>query len=206
MARDVPELVEWITGSGQEPRSVDDAIFQLDRLRSLRSRQSAAYKGLHARLMQHGCLDFITGRGTDLMTFFDDKIDIHHIFPQDWCKKQGIKKEIYNSIVNKTPLSKGSNIAIGGSAPSVYLRRIEDKHGINESDLDDVLRTHLIEPEHLRTDDFEAFFNARIDALASLVGDAIGKRVVSEHGTNEPEREVDTGDNMVDEDEYLEAV
>lgn len=206
MARDVPELVEWITGGGQEPRSVDDAVFQLDRLRSLRSRQSAAYKGLHALLMQHGCQDFITGRGTDLMTFFDDKIDIHHIFPQDWCKKQGIKKEIYNSIVNKTPLSKGSNIAIGGSAPSVYLRRIEDKHTIKESDLDDILRTHLIEPEHLRADNFEAFFEARIEALASLVGNAIGKRVVSEHGTNEPELEVDTGDSVGDEDAYLEAV
>lgn len=206
MARDVPELVAWIAGGGSEPRSVDNAIFQLDRLRSLRSRQSAAYKGVHALLMQQGCLDFITGRGADLMTFFDDKIDIHHIFPQDWCKKKGISKEIYNSIVNKTPLSKGSNIAIGGSAPSVYLRRIEEKHSIAESDLDDILRTHSISPEHLRTDDFQAFFEARIDALASLVGGAIGKRVVSERGTNEPEREVDDGESVGDEGAYLEAV
>lgn len=206
MARDVPELVEWITGNGGEPRSVDNAIFQLDRLRSLRSRQSAAYKGIHARLMQRGCQDFITGRGTDLMTFFDDKIDIHHIFPQDWCKKQGINKEIYNSIVNKTPLSKGSNIAIGGSAPSVYLRRIEEKHDIDGDDLDDILHTHLIDPEHLRTDNFDAFFDARIDALASLVGDAMGKRVVDEHGANEPEHDVDTGDEDIDENEYQEAV
>jgi hypothetical protein len=88
----------------------------------------------------------------------------------------------------------------------VYLRRIEEKHSITESDLDDILRTHLITPEHLRTDDFEAFFKARIDALASLVGDAIGKRVVSGHGTNEPEREVDDGESVGDEDAYLEAV
>ena len=31
--------------------------------------------------------------------------------------------------------------------------------------LDVILRTHLIEPDHLRNDDFEEFFKARIEAL-----------------------------------------
>ena len=48
LARDVPELVKWITESDQRPRTLDDTIFQQDRLRSLRTRQSAAYKGIHA--------------------------------------------------------------------------------------------------------------------------------------------------------------
>jgi len=102
LGRDVPELVEWIGNQGPRPRSMDEAIFQRDRLRSLQSRLSAAYKGLHALLMKHGCLDFITGRGADLMTFHLDKIDVHHIFPQAWCKKQGIPPAAFNSIVNKT--------------------------------------------------------------------------------------------------------
>lgn len=36
MAKDVPDLVDWITSDGPPPKSVDDAIFQQDRLRSLR--------------------------------------------------------------------------------------------------------------------------------------------------------------------------
>lgn len=189
LARDVPELIDWIRGEGPRPRSLDEAIFQRDRLRSLRTRISAAYKGLHALVMQHGCRDFITGRGADVMTFFNDRIDIHHVFPQSWCKKQGIPASTFDSIVNKTPLSKLSNISIGGDAPSVYLRRIEQKQGLTSAMLDEILRTHLIDPAHLRADDFEAFFEARSQALAALVGSAMGKAVVEERGENEVELE-----------------
>lgn len=190
LARDVPELAEWLSGAGPHPRSVDEALFQRDRLGSLRQRISAAYKGLHALLMRSGCRDFINGRPTDLMTFFNDKIDIHHIFPQAWCKKKGIPPNVFNSIVNKTPLSKASNIAIGGDAPSVYLRRIEQRQGLSPEALDDILRSHLIEPAYLRNDDFDAFFAARMDALAGVVATALGKAVVDEHGADEAEEEV----------------
>lgn len=199
LANDVPELVEWISADGPRPRSLDEALFQRDRLRSLRSRLSAAYKGMHALVMKQGCRDFISGRGADLMTFFNDKIDIHHIFPQDWCKKRGIAPEIFNSIVNKTPLSKQSNLAIGAHAPSVYLKAIEDRQRISSEELDNILQTHLIDPSHLRSDDFESFFEARIRALASLVATAMNKPVVEEHGGNEAELEVDSDDEVDDE-------
>lgn len=61
LARDVPELVDWIRGIAGKPRSLDEAVFQSVRLQSLRSRLSAAYKGLHALLMTEGCRDFVTG-------------------------------------------------------------------------------------------------------------------------------------------------
>jgi hypothetical protein len=201
LARDVPEVVEWIKTPASRPRSLDEAVFQTVRLRSLRSRQSAAYKGLHALLMKHGCHDFITGRPTDLMTFFKDDIDIHHIFPQAWCKKQGIEKAVFDAIINKTPLSKLSNISVGGDAPSVYLRRIEQNQGISSEDLDTILRTHLIEPAHLRADDFKAFYEARSKALAELVASAMQKPVVEDAGTNEVEQD----DDSVEANEELEA-
>ena len=208
LARDVPEVVEWIGNHSSRPRSLDGALFQRDRLRSLQSRLSAAYKGLNALLMQYGCRDFITGRGADLMTFFNDKIDIHHIFPQDWCKKKGIKPGVFNAITNKTPLSKLSSIAIGGDAPSVYLKRIEDKQRLSATSLDDILRTHLVEPEHLRNDDFEGFFEARTPALASLVARAMGKPVVEDHGADENEIAIeiaDTVDGGSEDDAYPEV-
>jgi hypothetical protein len=209
LARDVPELVEWIAGHGSKPRSLDEALFQRDRLLSLQSRLAAAYKGIHALLMGAGCRDFVSGRGVDLMTFFDDKIDIHHIFPQDWCKKNPnkVKGINFDAIVNKTPLSKRTNIAIGGDAPSVYLKRIEDKHKIGPEDLDNILRTHLIEPQHLRNDDFEAFYEARCSALASLVASTMGKPVVEDTGGNEVEYVVaDTSHYGAEIDAELETV
>jgi hypothetical protein len=202
LARDVSELIDWLKGTGQPPRSIDEALFQKDRLRSLRSRLSAAYKGLHALLMKHGCCDFISGKPTDIMTFFNEKIDIHHVFPQDWCKKAGISPAIFNSIVNKTPLSKRSNILISGDAPSVYLRRIEEKQGLSSAKLDAILRTHLIDPEHLRADDFDGFFKARMNILAGIVSDAMGKPVVQGEGSNEVETELSEITEL-DENELL---
>lgn len=201
LARDVPELVVWITASGPTPRSIEEAIFQQDRLRSLRMRISAAYKAIHALLMQQGCQDFISGKAFELMTFYDLKVDVHHIFPRAWCKKQGIDRKVFDAIVNKSPLSKKSNILIGGDAPSVYLKRIESKHGISASRLDDILRTHLIEPDLLRADDFAGFYDARLKALSGLVAGAIGKPVVERHGSNEAEVELEDDDANGEADE-----
>ncbi|MFN6016879.1 MAG: DUF262 domain-containing protein [Verrucomicrobiota bacterium] len=204
LARDVPELVAWIRDQGNRPRSVEDAIFQQDRLLSLRSRNSAAYKAIHALLMRHGCRDFISGKGFELMTFYNSKVDIHHIFPKKWCRNNSISPRIFNSIINKSPLSKKSNIMISGDAPSVYLKRIESKCDLSSERLDEILRTHLIEPEYLRADDFEGFFAARKKALSTLISGALGKAVVESHGSNEEEHEVDD-DLEDDEDEEMNA-
>jgi hypothetical protein len=141
--------------------------------------------------MRQGCEDFITGKGFELMTFYNDKVDVHHIFPQAWCKKAKIDPKTFDSIVNKTPLSKKSNILVSGDAPSVYLKRIEIKHGLSSERLDAILRTHLIEPEFLRADDFQGFFAARTKALSGLISGALGKAVVESHGSNEEEHDVD---------------
>ena len=203
LAKDVPQLVNWVRDDGVRPQSLDEALFQQDRLKSLRSRLSAAYKGLHALLMRHGCRDFITGRSVELMTFFNDKIDIHHVFPMKWCLGKGIKPAVFNSIVNKSPLFKGSNITISGSAPSAYLRQIEQEQGISGSALDDILRSHLIDPGHLRKDDFDAFMAARTTALTELIANAMGKPVVQDHGANEREHGLDLDDAGDDEDESI---
>jgi hypothetical protein len=194
LARDVPELVNWIKNQGVKPRTVDEAIFQQHRLYSLRSRLSAAYKAIHALLMRHGCQDFISGKGFELMTFYNDKVDVHHVFPQAWCKREGIDKKIFDSIVNKTPLSKKSNILVSGDAPSVYLKRIEVKQGLTSSRLDDILRTHLIEPDFLRSDDFKGFFDDRLKKLSTLISGALGKPVIESDRTNEAEFEYDESD------------
>ncbi|MET0375725.1 MAG: hypothetical protein ABW128_15900 [Rhizorhabdus sp.] len=151
----------------------------MSRLHSLRTRGSAAYKGFHALLMRNGCRDFISGKPVELMTVYSNPLDIHHIFPKAWCEARGISPHVYNSIINKTALSAESNRAIGGSAPSVYLARIERNTGLSSDKLDDILRTHLIEPDHLCSDDFEAFFADRERRLAALAAEAMGKAVVT---------------------------
>lgn len=202
IARDVPDLLGWLAG-GPSPRTIGDTSFQASRLDTLRSRLSAAYKGFHALLMRSGCKDFITGKGVEVMTVYADAMDIHHIFPRAWCEKNGIGPGTYNSIVNKTALSALSNRAIGGDAPGVYLARIEKRHGLSGEQLEAILRTHLIEPDLLRANDFAGFYEARKARLAELAGAAQGKPVLLD--TASPEGVADDDGLTADEEEALEV-
>ena len=60
-------------------------------------------------LQKGGAADWRTGAGTDAQTYFDESIDIHHIFPRAWCDREKLDPNIYNSILNKTPLSASTN-------------------------------------------------------------------------------------------------
>src|SRR5262249_48179472 len=92
-ARDVPQVVEWIRG-GPEPDTVNESNFRKERLRTLRTRQSAAYKGVHALLMRDGAADLRSGHTIDLQVYFSEDIDIHHIFPAAYSKKAGLDSRL----------------------------------------------------------------------------------------------------------------
>lgn len=201
IARDVPDLHSWLNG-GPEPRTLQETLFQMARLRTLRSRGSAAYKGLHALLMRSGCRDFISGKPVEVMTAYSNPLDIHHIFPRSWCDAKGIAPAVYNSIINKTALSAETNRSIGGSKPSEYLARIERRSGLTPAQLDAILATHLIDPASLRADDFHAFFTDRERRLAQLAEEATGKPVIGGPSAEEGVAEM----LPVDEEESLEEL
>jgi hypothetical protein len=178
IARDFMEVPAWLAG-GPEPSTVSETIFRADRLKTMRMRLSAAYKGMNALLMKEGAKDFRSGQQFDHTVFFGENVDIHHIFPQDWCRKQGIKPAVFDSIINKTPLSFRTNRIIGGVAPSHYLAKLEagDKAvpTIERHRLDAYLRSHLIDPDLLRNDQFDAFLVDRQKRLLGLIEQATGR-------------------------------
>jgi hypothetical protein len=180
-AKDAQEVPAWFDG-GPEPSTVREGIFRADRLRTMRTRLSAAYKGIHALLMQEGARDFRSGQTFDQAVFFDETVDIHHIFPQAWCSKQNIDPKVYDSIINKTPLGARTNRIIGGAAPSEYLARIEKgtaKEGpIAPAMLDMHLRSHCMDTTLLRADDFSAFMVDRERRLLALIARATGHATV----------------------------
>jgi len=175
-ARDVVELMGWIN-DGPEPTTVTECNFSPNRFDTLRTRNSAAYKGLYALLMRDGCLDFRTGEPIEVQSYFADSIDIHHIFPHSWCVKNNIEAKFSESIINKTALSYRTNRIIGGNAPSIYLKTLRDRDGISEQRQDDMIITHLIDHEALKTDNFRAFYNQRKEALLQRIEQATGKAI-----------------------------
>ena len=178
-ARDMLEVPAWLLNEGALPTTIQEATFNATRLLSVRRKQGAIYKGVSALLRKGGAIDFATGEALSDVNVFNDPIESHHIFPVAYCKRQGIEMSRYNCLVNRTPLSQLSNQKIGGRAPSQYLQGLVDQ-GISQQRLDTILRSHLIEPETLWTDDFEAFFTRRTQALLELVNQVMGEREASE--------------------------
>ncbi len=177
-ALDLPDVIDWVGADGSpdgEPRTVRDAQFQSDRLLTLRTRNSAAYKGLYAQQMKRGARDFMTGQTINVLTYVDSGIDIHHIFPQNWCSKNEISEGLMNSIVNKTPIAAGSNRRIGGKEPSEYLEAIEKGAKIDAASLDEILRSHDIDSVSLRQNNFQDFFSRRFERLLTMIEAAMGK-------------------------------
>ena len=144
-ANDFVEVRSWVQGGG-EPETVREANFQADRLETMRSRLSAAYKGIHALLMSKGARDLRSGDAIDDTVFWDENVDIHHVFPKDWCKTSRIEQKVYDAVVNKTPLTQKTNRIIGAAAPSVYLEKLVAKGSTDAKKLDEHLRSHLIDP------------------------------------------------------------
>lgn len=200
-ARDLPECLTWIQDGGPLPTTVSGSSFNPDRLLTLRTRNSAAYKGIYALLMQRGGREFLTDVPISFQTYEEEKIDIHHIFPKAWCNKYEIDHNRMDCLVNKTALSARTNRIIGGTAPSTYLRSLEKRGKVAITTMDAILSTHLISPEALRADNFETFFEMRRKALLDLISTVMGKApaVSAEpfEPTGEPiEDEKDTNDDM----------
>lgn len=185
-AKDILEVPAWLEG-GAEPSTVADGVLRADRLLTMRSRLSAAYKGLQALLLRQGAIDFRSGQAFDQTVFFDEAVDIHHIFPKAWCEAQKLPAALYDSVVNKTPLGYRTNRIIGGVAPSSYLEKLErGKAGpngqiieppIGKSVLEGYLETHCIRAAELYANDFHAFMKVRQKLLLDLVSRTTGHPV-----------------------------
>lgn len=191
-ARDLPEVIAYVRDDGEEPSTISESNFQPSRLLTLRTRNSAAYKGIYALLMRDGCIELRTGETVEAQTFFDDKIDIHHIFPEKWCKQSAlIEPTIYNSVINKTAISARTNRQIGGDPPSQYLIKVQRLAEIGSERMNKFLESHCIAPEYLRADDFTRFYEARAEELLRRIEGATGKSIPREAGLFSSESTVD---------------
>jgi hypothetical protein len=180
--KDVEQLVAWVEGSPEEPDTITDAAFLAERLHTLTTRNSAAYKGIQALLIKQGAIDWAHPDEEMTREFvIGQSVTIRQVFPSSWVAQRVSGKARPDSIVNKTPISYLASRHMG-SAPSSYLRTLAREVGSPEEWFDDVLATHLVDPAALRADDFAAFYARRYDRLLSLVEDAMGKRVVRRSG------------------------
>lgn len=176
-ANDIEDVVSVIRGLDSQNRTINSAFFSATRLISLQTRNSAAYKGIMALVYREQCRDFVKGTTMDIVKSMDESPDIHHIFPEAYCVKQGYKRELWNSIVNKTPLLPESNRSIGGYAPSVYSKNVLKTAAIDEQTYRMRVESHFINYDYFINDDFSSYFVDRAKSLLTIIENAMGKTI-----------------------------
>lgn len=215
MANDALRLPRYLLDD-HPLQMLEEVTFEPARLLSLRTRNTAAYKGINALLMKVGATDWRKDEPISVASYYDDNIDIHHIFPRRWCENDAVNAlgdkippRIFNSAINKTPLSARTNRIIGGRAPSIYVERLRQ----HASNVDLAIEGHYIDLGHLKSDDFVSFFIERGKSLMHLISDAMGKdlpdgEVVFRNALQSANLQVETDDYDDYEDEdtyYMEA-
>ena len=119
-------------------------------------------------------------RDISVRELIEVKSDVHHIFPREFLKKQGMNRGQYNQIANYVVAQSEINIAIGKKEPSVYIAQVLDqcnggkkRYGnIGDSDqLRENFRMNCIPDglEQMGFDDYRSFLDKRRRLMARKI-------------------------------------
>lgn len=136
------------------------------------------YQAAQVKLNNKGFLS----RDITVQDLLKNRSDVHHLFPRQYLKDQGLQRGQYNQIANYALAQSEINIAIGAKAPKVYFNELMEqcqggkkKYG-GITDLDELkenLRQQAI-PEgifnHL-ADDYDQFLVERRKLMAAKLKD-----------------------------------
>ncbi len=81
------------------------------------------YKAAQVKL---GDLGFLS-RDITVRDLLLNRSDVHHVFPRDYLKKQGLTASRYNQVANFVIAQSEINIAIGNTAPEVYFAELAEQ-------------------------------------------------------------------------------
>ena len=177
-ARDVDEVTAWVAGETElVPQTVRDASFRESRLLSV-SENDGVWHGLYALLMARGAKDWRTGQPFTRHTFEDLKPGFFPIFPLSWCQRHGVSAVLANSVLNRTPMGKRTEVVLDGHSPERYLPRVQSKSIMEDAEFDSVLASHELQPELLTSKSAYQFFADRRERFVGIVEYALNKAVI----------------------------
>ena len=176
-ALDVKQVYDWIKGKEESPKTINDCNFNTMRLLGLQTKNSAAYKGIMALILSNRAYDWINGMEMRVQTYLDERSDVHHIFPQEYCINMNYDKKKWNSIINKTPLFFSTNRYIGGTSPNDYMNKIVRNKDISKEDLKYYISSHMINADLLDNNNFEDFIIDRAIKILNGIERCTGKKI-----------------------------
>ena len=83
-----------------------------------------------------------------------------------------------DSVLNRTPMGKRTEVVLDGYDPSRYLTRVQSKSLMEDDEFDSVIASHEITPELLFRADAHGFFADRRHRLIGMVEYAMDKQII----------------------------
>ncbi len=78
------------------------------------------FQAAQVKLGDHGFLS----RDISVLDLITNKSDVHHLFPRNYLKKQGLSRNRYNQVANYVLAQSEVNIAIGDAPPQKYFHAL----------------------------------------------------------------------------------
>lgn len=106
--------------------------------------------------------------------------DIHHLFPRDYLKKNGLNRSKYNQIANYVYMQSEINIKVGNKPLKEYFMQLrneilDNKYSLsgisNEEELLNNLKSNCVPPEimEMEISDYETFLTLRCKLMARKI-------------------------------------
>jgi hypothetical protein len=136
---------------------------------------SGYYKDMFLIMKYFGAKDWETNLGISLKNMNKkDKIESHHIIPQDLLKKANYPKEMINDIANLAFIGKQTNGKISNAKPEIYLKEYLDK---GKGVIPDMFHQHCIPTDTTLypIDKYPEFLKARRKLLVELFNEYLNR-------------------------------
>ena len=169
---DYKEIISWFKDDKSIPNDIErfryGYINQVN-LRYVNKKSSAIHRGLLCILSLSGATDLSKSIVLD-----STRIQQDHIFPKSIYKNVNY----VNSILNKTWLTRGTNIQKSSKRPNEYmLDSLKNMYDNSEAEFLKILKSHLIDEdafECIKDNNFEKFIVKREELMLGAIRDAIG--------------------------------
>lgn len=122
-ARGLVAYVESVIETEVPPSFWTGMLPQLMDTSSGQSPYLLAYKAAQVKLGDKGFLS----RDITVQDLLMNRVDVHHVFPRNHLKKQGLARGKYNQIANFVLAQSEINISIGDKAPEVYFKDLSQQ-------------------------------------------------------------------------------
>ena len=127
--------------------------------------------------MARGALDWRTGKPFTRETIGELLPRFHTVFPREFCLAAGADEQLADSVLNRTPMGRRTDVVMENNEPKRYLPRLQSKSLMDDAEFDAMLRGHEIRPADLLNSDWEGFINFRREHFVGIIEYALDKAV-----------------------------